>query len=319
VRTSLWRMINHYSVRTWPWIICGLAMVFLLSDSEMLSLNVPSVDGKVDWELGYPVLISKFMPAGLVGLMVAGFLAAFMSSMGENVLTNATIFLNDLYRPFVRKEASEKHYLGVIRLMMTLITVMAIVVALVLNDILGLFGFIIMVTRGAGFIPVLRWFWWRVNAWADLTARVSVFGVVYFYDYGPGMKIVNSVMTSLGASGWDAKFAVSFLLTVTTVTVLSLIVMFLTPPDSTEKLMEFYRRVRPYGWWGPIARACPEVKNPDSAAEIFRLCTACALYGFGGILTLGALFLGHWHWSLVGLVLVVGSIKFILKETTRLY
>lgn len=292
LRAGLWKIIAHYSLRSWPWIICGLCMLFLIGESDIIAFGGIKSDGSPDWELGYPYLIKTYMPVGLLGLMMAGILCAFLSSIDTNLHTGASIFLNDLYRPYFRRSASEAHYVAVMRLSLVLIALLSILVAFVFDDILELFVLMSFVVRGAGFMPLLRWFWWRVNGWADLTSRLGAIAATWLFEYGPGARVVDSILEALGRATWDADFAVSFVLIVGSVAALSLVVMILTPPVAPDTIDAFYRRVRPLGWWAPSRKRCPEVVPADSFLEVAGLTVLAMVFGITAILGVGAFILG---------------------------
>lgn len=297
--SGVWRVINHYFFRGWPWYICGLASLILITDPA------------VSREMAYPTLIAQYLPAGLRGLMFAGFLVAFMSSVSSNMHAAGSVFVNDFYRPYVVKGASEKHYVRAIRLAMLAFAAVATVIALASDHVLGLLQFLTKVVYAGGFVMLLRWFWWRVNGWADVAAQFLALPVTLFYDHagkllGPQADLVARVATVLGDGTPDANYGVSFVLTVTTTTVLWAIVMLCTPPEPMEKLADFYQRVRPYGWWGPVARRCPDVVITDRFAADARLYVLGLGLSLGLLFGLGFVLLGR-TWSGL-LLLLLGAV-----------
>lgn len=275
--SGVWRVINHYFIRGWPWYVCGLASLILLPD--------PTLPG----DLAYPTLIANHLPAGWRGLLFAGFLVAFMSSVGSAMHAAGAVFVNDFYRPYVAPRASERHLINAIRVAMFAFTVVATGIALASEHVLGLLQFLMKVISASGFVMLLRWFWWRVNGWADVAAQALALPVTLFYAHagallGPERDPVALFSRSLTRGSADDLFAVSFLLTVGTTTVLWILVMLLTQPEPPATLEAFYRRVRPYGFWGPVAARCPDVVVTD------RVRDDLALYALGLALSLGLLF-----------------------------
>jgi Na+/proline symporter len=270
--SGIWRLLNHFFVRCWPWYVCGLASVVLLPGDRVTS------------EMAYPRLIVEFLPAGLRGVMFAGFLVAFMSSVSSNMHSSGAVFVNDFYRPYLVQGASDRHYLWAIRAAMLVMTVLATWIALASNEILKLLQFAMTMSAAAGFVMLLRWFWWRVNGWADLSAQLLSLPVTLFFVRGPGQGWVQAATRWCGGESADDHYGVAFLFTVATTTGLWVLVMLATPPEPAEKLAAFFRRVRPYGCWGPVARACPDAIVTDDFWRDLRL------YGLGLTLAMSLLF-----------------------------
>ena len=226
--------IMHYVVRTWPWIIVALVALVVFPDLE-------------DKELGYPMLMLEFLGPGLLGLVVASLVAAFMSTVSTSINWGASFITNDLYRRFVNSEATQTQLVLVGRLSSVLVTGLGAIAAFLANDISQVFELIIAIGTGSGLVLMLRWFWWRVNAAAELTAIVASFIV--------GSLATLAVGWQVPAGSWQETWVVNpmsdYGIRVMTITVivcsLWIVVMFLTPPESEATLDEFYRRTRPGG------------------------------------------------------------------------
>jgi SSS family solute:Na+ symporter len=270
--SGVWRLLNHFFIRCWPWYVCGLASVVLLPAALVSS------------EQAYPQLIVECLPPGLRGLMFAGFLVAFMSSVGASMHNAGSIVVNDFYRPYLVKHASERHYVWVIRITMLVTAAIATVIALQADQILRLLQFILIMTSAAGFVLLMRWFWWRINGWADFAAQLVSLPVTLFFLRGPGRGWVNGFTRWCGGSSADDIFGIALLFTVATTTAAWLLVMAVTKPEPPEKLALFFSRVRPYGWWGPVARQCPECVVTD------RFWQDMKRYAMGVGLSMGLLF-----------------------------
>lgn len=276
---GVWRVMNHYFIRCWPWHLCGLCSLVLLGAAAM------------DDEMAYPSLIVRYVPRGMQGVIFSSLVLAFMGTASTAMHTSGSVFVNDFYRPTLVPNASDRHYLWAIRGAMALCALAAAFVALWSHSILTLLQLYFKVASAAGIILLLRWFWWRINGWADIAAQLLALPVALLYEYGgeifgPERDPVALVAQLWGAHSPDDRFAVSFLLTVGTTTFCALIVMLLTSPEPMPKLEEFYRRIRPYGYWGPIATRCPDVIVAD------RLSRDLAAYGLamglcGGIVSSG--------------------------------
>ncbi len=275
--SGMWRIVNHFFIRGWPWYICGLASIILITDASLPR------------EMAYPQLIADYMPAGLRGLMFAGFLVAFMSSVSSSMHSAGAVFVNDFYRPFVRPKASDRHYVWAMRVAMLLFALVGTVIALSADNVLGLLQFLMQMLAASGLVMLLRWFWWRINGWTDLAAQMLALPVTLFYThagnwFGPKWDLVTRISTALGSGSADDRYGVSFILTVGTTTLLWLIVMAVTRPEPMDTLQAFYRRVRPYGWWRRVAEVTPDVKVTDS------IMGDAGLYVLGLVTSLGLLF-----------------------------
>jgi Na+/proline symporter len=229
VKATLWFNIANYALRTWPWVLTALASLVLMK-------NLPAGYGSED---AYPLMMIKFLPAGLLGIMVASLLAAFMSTIDSFVNLGAAYYVNDLHRRFLRPNADEKECVRTGRLVCVLLVACAALVALTSKSIMPLWAAMLKFSSGVGLVYILRWFWWRVNALSEMTAMAS--------------SIVITLTLSWLAP--EIPFALSLLTVVTGSTVLWISVTFIfkapRPDDAT--LENFYRRVRPGGWWKKYA------------------------------------------------------------------
>lgn len=284
VLANFFNNLNFFVFRNWPWFVVGLASILLITPAEIAALTgTPGADV----EYAYPAMVAKYMPHGLLGLMIAGFFCAFLSSIDAILHTGASIFVNDMYRPYMVRNASDKHYIFVTRIMMVVVAAMSIYLAANSPSILSLLAFLNLVLGSVGLVQMGRWIWWRVNVWSDLAGHVSAVVLGFYFGIGPGTKVIDKIVQWAGNDGFDTRFTTQLLLCVSISTLVSLVVMLLTPPEPNEKLVSFYRLMRPFGWWGPIAAQCPEV--PNSNQNLPRL-MILSIYGiFAAIgLTFGA-------------------------------
>ncbi|MFH1024837.1 MAG: sodium:solute symporter family protein [Planctomycetota bacterium] len=257
VKATLWYSIGHYALRTWPWIIAGLATLVLVPNSAL-----PIVNGMPDPEAAYPILLRTVVPAGLRGLILAWFFAEFMSAMAQAMNWGGSVLVTDLYKRFIRPASLPAHDLRVARLATLVIMAGAILTAFLSPSITKSFDFVLKATSAIGVVYILRWVWWRVNAWSEMSALVM----------GPLMTfwLTGKILPALGYAT-DNPVA-GILVTVGGGIFVVLIVTFLTSPDDETRLMEFYRRVRPPGpGWRRIARLCPETKSDLPLGRIFAL------------------------------------------------
>lgn len=246
VRGTLWFTIAHYVIRPWPWILTALAALVLF----------PGITGAApgEMEAAYPRMIA-FLPKGIMGLVVASLFAAFMSTIESIVNLSGSFLLNDFYRPFIRKNASEKHYVAASRVLVIFVSLLGAGFSYVLGSVKMGWQLVMELSAGIGLVLLLRWYWWRINAWSEITALSASAATAVYLKIFPDNALVRGLGRGLEKAGFriDA-WGVGILLIVAVTTVAWIAVTFLTKPDETEKLLAFYRKVRPGGFWGPIAR-----------------------------------------------------------------
>ena len=317
LRTSLFSQFVSMVVRPWPFLMIGVIGMFLVSDAQLLT-QYPAIDSpnglKVpDFEMVFPALAKQYLPVGVTGLLMAGFIISFMGSLASNVHSNASLLVNDLYRPFIVRDAPAKHYVTAMRVAMVVIPVTAIVASLVFNNILSMIVIALTVNNCSGLVKLLRFIWWRVNGWAELMATiVGLLGTMYFYLPLPptgkalGRPLVEWIGATFGQTSNDAFYAIPILLLLVLTTATTLITIAVTKPEPMEKLCEFYRRVRPYGWWGPVAKLCPGYQHQDPTGLLWLMTFAFMAYTFGGIFAMIGLLFAIWKLAIVAAVICVG-------------
>lgn len=321
--TGIWKITTHFLLRGWPWYLCGLISIILISDADLISTYGPLSDGTADAEKAYPMMIVNFLPVGLTGLMIAGFLSAFMSSLDTLTHNNASVFVNDLYRPYIARNKSERHYVWAIRTGIITSAILGTVVAFWIDEIFDIIVFIILFDAGTGFLLTSRWFWWRVNAWADLAAHLSGIPIALLFlrpeiFFGPGTDFATPIAQFIGlGNSWDAVFVTKLLVARLLGVAIWLPLTLFLPPTDFDVLRRFYRRVRPYGFWGPVAAAEPDIKSPDSFGRDVLLAALGLVFYFSLLFCAGALFLAKWPLFLLCLTLTVTSLFILLKVLPR--
>lgn len=210
--------VANYGLRTWPWVIAALASLVLY----------PSV---TDGDAVYAMMVVDLLPSGLRGLMIASFLAAFMSTLSTYLNLSSAYFVNDFYEPFIARGRSQRHYVGVSRVMTVILSVLTAVATYYAQSIEGVFTFLIAFGSGTGLVYILRWFWWRINAWSEISAMAaSTLMAVVMYKAFP-----------------EAPYVVKLFSIISVSTIIWLTVTFLTPAVEKEILIDFVRRIRPSG------------------------------------------------------------------------
>jgi len=219
----------HYAVRPWPWILIALASIVVFPNLESLQVAFPNTI--VGNDLAYPAMIS-FLPSGLLGLLVASLIAAFMSTISTHLNWGSSYLVHDFYRRFFVKDRTEKHYVFMGRVFTVLLMVFSAFFALFLNNSLQAFGIILQIGAGTGLIFILRWFWYRVNVYSELTAMIVSFIVALAFEF----IIPNNFSV-------EEKLIIGV-----TITTLSwLIITLITPPSNMETLQNFYKKIQPGG------------------------------------------------------------------------
>ena len=260
---ALWFSFAGTVLMTWPWIIVGLGSLLIFP----VALATPEL--AADPELAYPMMIAELMPAGLRGMLVASFLAAFMSTMDTHLCWGASYLVNDVYRRFMRPKASERHYVIASRCAVLVLVMLAAFTAWQMESIERGWIYVIEITAGIAMVWLLRWYWWRVNAWAEISAILGSLFIANGFLWvqllewagilsGPALV----AMDTFYSSEYNLVRAVSILVVCTAIWV---IVALCTKPDPQSKLLTFYDRVRPGGWWGPIAKLRPDINTGQPA------------------------------------------------------
>jgi Na+/proline symporter len=239
----LWFNIAHYCLRSWPWIITALASVVLIPDDALLT----TVGGItfVDHERSYPRLIMLLLPIGVRGILVASFFAAFLSTLSSQLNWGASYLVNDVYKRFLNRRAAPRHYVRVAEWLPYGLAVGAMVVAFGNQSIGASFTWILNLTAGIGPVFLLRWFWWRVNSWSEISAMAASLPILLLRPH------------ALAALGWPQESVVGLLFMVLGTALIWVPVTLLTPAVPMAALQRFYARTRPPGWWGPVAASTP--------------------------------------------------------------
>ncbi len=225
--------IMHYALRPWPWILVALASLVVFPDLESIKQAFPNIsDGKLGHDLAYPAMLT-FLPTGLLGLVLAALISAFMSTISTHLNWGASYLVNDFYKRFLRPQADEKEFVLAGRVTTFILMFLAAGMALLMTNALQIFDYILMFGAGTGLIFIFRWFWWRINAWSEIAAMFSSGLISFFFAFGGYPED--------WASYW--RFPIIVMIT----TVIWLLVTFLTAPERVETLREFYRRIQPGG------------------------------------------------------------------------
>jgi SSS family solute:Na+ symporter len=255
---TLWFNIAHFAIRPWPWILTALASVILYPHLK-------------DPETGYIRVMMDYLPPWMRGLMIAAFAAAFMSTIGTQLNWGASYLVNDFYRRFLRTDRSDRHYVAISQWATVFLTIASAVLTFYMDSIAGAWKLLIVTGAGTGTVLILRWYWWRINAWSEVSAMAAAFAVSLTLQLGFGLD-----------SNDPYGFAYIMLITVGITTLTWLAVTYLTAPEPMDKLLQFYRLVHPWAaGWAPVARRAPDVPLTRDAAYVFLdwICGCVLIYG----------------------------------------
>lgn len=269
IGATLFFNIAHYAVRPWPWILVALASIVVFPDIQSIKQAFPHVDPSIIRnDMAYPAMLT-FLPVGVLGLVIASLIAAYMSTMSTSLNWGSSYIVNDFYKRFIKPEASEKELVLIGRLSTVFMMICASFLALVLENALQAFNILLQIGAGTGLLFILRWFWWRINAFSEITAMIVSFLVALFFVI---LKNINAEkVQQLINSGVDISTAQAqvgglkdwqeLVIGVIITTICWIAATFLTKPASDEKLKNFYLLVHPGGkGWKPIINQLREEK-----------------------------------------------------------
>ncbi|NOZ03261.1 MAG: Na+:solute symporter [FCB group bacterium] len=261
---TLWFIIAHYAIRPWPWILVALVSLVLYPDLST-----------ADKGAGFVMVMRDYLPTGLLGLLLAAFLAAYMSTISTQLNWGTSYIINDFYRRFVRPGAEEHYYVRASRITTLGLMILSLFVTAKLDRISDAWSFILEGSAGIGLVLILRWFWWRINAWTEISAMLAPF-ILY-----PFIKpYVDFPYTLFYLVAWS--------------TLIWLIVTFVTPPTEEATLLAFYRRIHPGGrLWKPIAAKLPDVAGDRGYRRLFVDWIAGCIMVFFSLFGIGKLILGE--------------------------
>ncbi|HEU4932977.1 MAG TPA: sodium:solute symporter family protein [Pyrinomonadaceae bacterium] len=295
---TLWFNVAHYALRPWPWILTALASLILYPEL-------------VDKESGYikTLLDPNVFPSYLRGFMLAAFAAAYMSTIGTQLNWGASYVINDFYRRFLNRTATDKHYVIASQVVTVLLMIASLVITFYMESIGGAWKLLLVTGAGTGTVLLLRWFWWRINAWSEVSAMITAAIVSIFLQKGLGWN-----------SDEPRQFAYLMLVTVGITTLVWVVVTFATSPEPAEKLIAFYRRVRPEGpgWNGIAAEAGLAESHAQGrlSLQFVNWILGCALI-YGSLFGIGKLIFKEWGTGLLYLLVAIVAGALISRNLSR--
>lgn len=317
----------HYALRPWPWIIVGLGSLIVFPNLDSLTAAFPHVDPQfVKNDLAYPAMLKTFLPAGLLGLVVASLIAAFMSTVASQINWASSYLVNDLYGRFIKPDATEKQKVLFGRLSTVMLMILSVLLALSLKNALQVFRYLLMIGAGTGLLYIMRWFWWRINAWSEMVAMIAAFTFSITFimlenfglrELGEDRIMLAGIETTMGA--WNIfKFLSIVLLT----TISWIVTSLFTKPVDDDILRSFYQKIKPGGpgWKRVIDKARSEgvelVKEKDLKWDVptgilAMLSGAVAIYSV--LFSIGTFLYGEMRTATIFVVIAV------IATTTMIY
>lgn len=298
--------IMHYALRPWPWILIAFASIIIFPDHASLAAKFPNIDPSIiNDDLAYPAMLT-FLPAGLLGVILASLFAGFMSTISSHLNWGSSYIVNDVYHRFVNPNATEKQLVMLGRVSTAVMMLLGALLALTLTSAEAAFQLIIMLGAGTGLIYILRWFWWRINAFTEIAAMICSFIIALFFH-----------LYYTGATPEEAAYLPShykLLINVGVTTVVWLIVTFATRPTDNSKLVSFYEKIYPYspGWSSVINKNSLEVKKERFGSKLLAIVLGVVLV-YGSLFGTGYLIYGETMNAVVALGLAAISAVVLSK------
>lgn len=348
VLATLWFQVAHYALRPWPWIVVALVAVAVmpkaadeeslmaensryyevaakqlnsktLGQQELLIIAEPGYsdyyekyENTVDPGRMYPKLMVKYMPKGMLGLLLAAFFAAFMSTVASQTVWGTSYIINDLFRPFIKTDGKEKYYVRVSRITTLLLLLLGFLVTTQLTMISDAWKFILACSGGIGLVLIFRWFWWRINAWSEIAAMTAPF-IIY------PLLHVPAVLEFFTGTTDALPYELLLIIIVAWSTIIWLLVTFLTPPASDQTLETFYRKIHPGGsGWRKVSRKMPEVKGDSGYIYLFANWIAGSVMVLFTLFAIGKLIFAEYSDALIYLLIALAAAIFIyfsMKKT----
>jgi solute:Na+ symporter, SSS family len=293
----------HYALRPWPWIVVALASTVVFPSLSDIHARFPYVaPNLLGNDIAYPAML-VFLPSGFAGLMVAGLFAAYRSTIETHLNWGTSYLVHDFYRRIFRPDASEAHYVFAGRVVTVLLMVAGVGVTYLLDTAKDAFNLLISIGAGTGLIYLLRWYWWRINAWSEISAMCASF-------------VVSLGFFAAGKLGHAASSTTILLVTVAATTVVWLAITFLTPADTPQTLARFYDKVRPAGpGWQRVRAAGGLPPSPDSPAQALASWVLGLAAIYGVLFATGAFVYGKTGpgviWVAVALASTLGLVRLV--------
>ncbi len=347
---TLWFNIAHYTIRPWPWIIVALAALVILpraKDKYILEKEDPAMfkrveevyndgginksnsqlesdktfmsfyekyENTVDPGVMYPKLMVRYLPAGLLGLLIAVFMAAYMSTIASQLNWGTSYLINDFYKRFLNKSGNESHYVNISRVCIMILVLFSLLISrYFLTTISGAWIFILNVSAGMGAVLILRWYWWRINAWSEISAMIAPLLLYPLSSHGIHVEMsVFSHAISINIKGMGLESPLTLFPIVAGTTIVWLTVTFITKPVDRDVLVSFYKRVYPGGiGWKKISKELNDIKHDAGFGRLFVnwFCGIAAIYAT--MYGIGKILFAEYLYGVIALLIASGSFYII--------
>ena len=277
---TLWFNLAHYALRVWPWIIVAIVSIVMFP-------MIPASYSELGVKAGYPLVMNTLLGPGLKGILIVSFLAAFMSTIDTHLNWGASYLINDIYKRFFKPNESEKHYVFIGKIITVVLMILAAFTALKMQSISKAWEFIFSMGAGIGLVLILRWFWWRINAWSEITALATSIIITITLELIAWSQTISAGETYslFGAApvllGITLQVHHKLMIIVPCAIIAWVSVTFMTRPEPSDQLKIFYERVQPGGWWAPITKDFEHTAQPVSKGIIVQwIAGIMMIYGF---------------------------------------
>ena len=298
---TLFFQTSNYALRPWPWIITGLTVIIVY----------PNLSPETQ-KLGFLYAINDFLPVGLKGLMIVAMLAAYMSTISTQLNWGASYLVNDFYLQLKKTKSTDKQLVSSARVATFIIMIIATIVTSLFNSISEVWVFVLECGAGLGLVLILRWFWWRINAWSEIVASIVPFLSFAFFRIGGNLELFEKI-----------EFPESFFYTVFITTFSWLLITFLTKPTDEKQLIEFYKKIEPNGIWRKISKeiqASEKNKFPKQSVlwSVIGWLSA-VFFTYSLLLGIGNIILQNWQETLVYFGITVFTSPFLLVSVNKIF
>ncbi len=310
---TLFFNIMHYALRPWPWIIVALASLVVFPDIASLSEAFPNIsEDKLGQDLAYPAMLT-LLPTGLLGLVLASLISAYMSTISTHLNWGSSYVVNDFYLQLINKNATQKELVNVGRLSVVILMIVSSIIAISLTNAYQLFDIILMFGAGTGSIFILRWFWWRINAWSEIAAMLSS-GII-------SIALTNESIFNVLFNDNMLPAYMKFPFIVLVTTLIWLIVTFVTPSDDTDTLVKFYNKTKPGGPGWNIIKNNPGISN-EKEDWIVPRGIICIIIGcisiYSALFSTGYFIYGEINFGLIFLLITIISGYLLFKYSKKI-
>ncbi|MBI5729720.1 MAG: Na+:solute symporter [Ignavibacteriales bacterium] len=304
--------VAHYVLRPWPWILVGLCSIIIYPQLSDIQNAFPNLDPKLlGHDIAYPAML-KFLPVGFIGLMVGGLIAANSSTILTHLNWGASYLVHDFYRRFIRKDKSEKHYVLIGRVATIVLFFSASSLVFFLDTAYDAFNVILQIGAGTGLLYLLRWFWWRINAWCEVTAMASSF-------------FISILMLILNKSGIHFSSHIALIITILFTTICWVVTAYLGPQTDRKTLIEFYKNIRPFGpGWkkireeAGISEADAKSSHENIPLGLLGWFSGCIVI-WSSLFTIGNFLYGRINYALILLAVFIVSGIILIRVVNKLW